>query len=97
LITQQTNFEQKKDTESNRKNNAVDFMNLLIPQKFMDGLRFFSPECKTHNPYVAGTIRDLLNAMVAANKEMAPSCPTSNLARSMFLPTETSSQSTRSY
>ncbi len=69
---QQTNFEKEKDIETNRKNTAMEFMKLLIQQKFMEGLRFFSPDCKTHNPYVAGTVRDLLNAMVAANKEMAP-------------------------
>ncbi len=77
---EQLNFEQKKDIELNRKRIAIDFMNLLIQQKFMDGLPFFSSDCKIHNPYVAGTIRDLLNAMVSANKEMAPKVPDAELS-----------------
>jgi predicted SnoaL-like aldol condensation-catalyzing enzyme len=60
-------------------------MKLLTQQKFMKNLRFFSSDCKTHSPYLAGTIRDLLNATVAANKEMAPKLPDAELSVKHFL------------
>ncbi len=42
----------------------------LVPQgKFKEGLQFFAPDCKTHNPYVGGSITNLIDAMIAANKE----------------------------
>jgi predicted SnoaL-like aldol condensation-catalyzing enzyme len=39
--------------------------------KFKEGLRFFAPECKTHNPYISGSIENLVDAMIAANKDMS--------------------------
>ncbi len=34
-----------------------------------DGLRFFAPECKTHNPYVSGGMDALIDAMIAVQKQ----------------------------
>jgi predicted SnoaL-like aldol condensation-catalyzing enzyme len=68
---QQTNFEEMKQGESKRKNIALDFMNLIGQQKFKEGLRFFAPDCITHNPYIAGSMETLTDAMIAANNQMS--------------------------
>ncbi len=57
----------KKETE--RKNIVLEYFKLVGLGKFKEGLRFFAPECKTHNPYIAGSIAVLTDAMIAANKE----------------------------
>jgi predicted SnoaL-like aldol condensation-catalyzing enzyme len=49
------------------KEAALEFMKLIKLGQFKDGLRLFSPDCKTHNPYTAGSISALIDAMVAAN------------------------------
>ncbi len=56
--------------QDERKRIVIDFLNLGGQgKKFSDGLRFFSANCKTHNPYVAGSIETLVNAMDQANKQ----------------------------
>ena len=55
--------------ETDRKKIVVEFLNLGLTGKFKDGLEFFSPDCKTHNPYVAGNMETLTNAMDAANSQ----------------------------
>ncbi|MDR0373124.1 MAG: ester cyclase [Nitrososphaerota archaeon] len=57
----------RSDPEINRKNMALEFLRLAGLGKFKDGLRFFSPDCKTHNPYFSGSIEQLTDAMVQAN------------------------------
>ena len=37
---------------------------------FKEGLRFFAPDCKTHNPFVVGGIGTLTDAMVATSKNI---------------------------
>lgn len=51
------------------KDVAIEFLRLAGLGKFKEGLRFFAPDCKTHNPYVAGGMDALTDAMVEANKE----------------------------
>jgi len=46
-----------------------EYFNLIAMQKFEEGLRFFAPGCKTHNPYISGSMADLTKAMVDANKQ----------------------------
>jgi predicted SnoaL-like aldol condensation-catalyzing enzyme len=48
---------------------AVKFLELASLGRFKDGLSFFSPDCKTHNPYIAGNMDTLTDAMIAANNE----------------------------
>jgi len=48
-----------------------EYFRLIGAGKFKDGLRFFAPDCKTHNPYIAGSVETLPNAMIAANKDMS--------------------------
>jgi predicted SnoaL-like aldol condensation-catalyzing enzyme len=53
-----------------RKRIVVEFLNLGSQgRKFKEGLRFFSSNCKTHNPYIAGTIETLVNGMDQANQQ----------------------------
>ncbi len=63
----------KKETE--RKNIVMEYFKLVGSGRFKDGLRFFSVDCKTHNPFIAGSIAVLTDAMVAANKEGASKYP----------------------
>ena len=60
-----------KQAESNRKNIALEFMNLIGQQKFKEGLRFFAADCKTHNPYTKGGMEQLTDAMIAVQKQAA--------------------------
>jgi predicted SnoaL-like aldol condensation-catalyzing enzyme len=60
-----------KQRETNHKNIVLEYFQLIAQGKFKEGLRFFAPDCKTHNPYVAGSIIDLVDAMIAASKGMS--------------------------
>jgi predicted SnoaL-like aldol condensation-catalyzing enzyme len=68
----------KRETE--RKNIATEFLNLAGLGKFKEGLRFFGPDCKTHNPFIAGSMETLTDAMIAANKEGTSKYPEAEFA-----------------
>jgi predicted SnoaL-like aldol condensation-catalyzing enzyme len=72
--------ESSRQMESARKNIALEFFNLIGQGKFKEGLRFFAPGCKTHNPYIAGNMETLTDAMVAANKEGTAKNPEAEFA-----------------
>jgi predicted SnoaL-like aldol condensation-catalyzing enzyme len=55
--------------EQEHKNIALSFFKLVEEGKFKEGLQYFSPNCITHNPYFSGTISNLVDAMVEANKQ----------------------------
>ena len=55
--------------EIEHKNIAAEFFDLIGAQKFKEGLRFFAPNCKTHNPYISGNMDTLTDAMIVANNE----------------------------
>ena len=59
------------DVNKVRKDIAVEFFNLVGSGRPRDGLRFFAPECKTHNPYTVGGIKELIDAMIAVQKQGA--------------------------
>jgi predicted SnoaL-like aldol condensation-catalyzing enzyme len=59
------------DPNKTRKKIAVDFLSLVGSGRPMDGLRFFTPDCKTHNPYVVGGMKELIDAMIAVQKQAA--------------------------
>ena len=69
-MSSKTLFEVPKN-DSNRvhKEIAVEFFNLINSGKPRDGLRFFAPDCKTHNPYTVGGIKELIDAMSAVQKQ----------------------------
>jgi predicted SnoaL-like aldol condensation-catalyzing enzyme len=54
-----------------RKEMAVEFLNSIGAGRPKEGLRFFAPDCETHNPYVAGGMDALTDAMIAVQKESA--------------------------
>ena len=55
--------------QTDRKKIVVEFLNLGLTGKFKEGLKFFSTDCKTHNPYIAGNMDTLTSAMDAANAQ----------------------------
>ncbi len=59
--------------DANRANKeiAIEFLNLIALGRPKDGLRFFAPDCKTHNPYVPGGMAAIIDAMIEAQKEGA--------------------------
>jgi predicted SnoaL-like aldol condensation-catalyzing enzyme len=59
----------ESDLNKTRKDVAVGFLNLIALGKPKDGLRFFAPECKTHNPYTDGGMKELIDAMIAVQKQ----------------------------
>jgi predicted SnoaL-like aldol condensation-catalyzing enzyme len=61
----------ENDANKTRKKIAVEFFNLIGLGKPKDGLRFFSPDCKTHNPYFVGGMNELIDAMIAVQKQGA--------------------------
>ena len=65
-----TGFEvSPEDENKERKNIAVEFLRLVGLKRPKDGLRFFSPDCKTHNPYTSGGMDALTDAMIAVQKQ----------------------------
>ena len=61
----------QNDPNKAHKDIAVEFLRLVGSGKPEDGLTFFDPDCKTHNPYTAGGIKELINAMIAVQKQFA--------------------------
>lgn len=59
----------ENDVNKTRKDIAVEFFNLITLGKPKEGLRFFAPECKTHNPYTFGGMNELTDAMIAVQKQ----------------------------
>ena len=59
---------EQKDVD--HKNVAMEYFKLVTAGKFKEGLRFFSPDCKTHNPFISGSIEKLTDSMIAANKDL---------------------------
>jgi predicted SnoaL-like aldol condensation-catalyzing enzyme len=59
----------KNDVNKVRKDIVVEFFNLIADGKPQDGLKFFAPDCKTHNPYTLGGIKELIDAMISVQKQ----------------------------
>jgi len=65
-----TGFEiSKDDVNKTHKGIAVEFLSLVGSERPKDGLRFFALECKTHNPYIPGSMVTLTDAMIAVQKQ----------------------------
>ena len=52
-----------------RKRIVRNFFNLVMQGKQKEGLRFFAPDCRQHNPYVRGGMSALFDAMAAVQNE----------------------------
>jgi predicted SnoaL-like aldol condensation-catalyzing enzyme len=61
----------KNDANKARKDIAVEFLNLIALGRPKDGLFFFDPDCRTHNPYIVGGMKELIDAMIAVQKQGA--------------------------
>jgi predicted SnoaL-like aldol condensation-catalyzing enzyme len=57
------------DPNKVHKDITVEFLSLIAEGRPKDGLLFFDPDCKTHNPYTAGGIKELIDAMIAVQKQ----------------------------
>jgi len=53
-----------------RKNIINDYFRLVGTGMFKEGLSFFAPDCKTHNPFVVGGMDAVTDAMIAASKNI---------------------------
>jgi predicted SnoaL-like aldol condensation-catalyzing enzyme len=58
-----------------RKKIVEEFFRLVAEGKSKEGLRFFAPDCKQHNPYVKVGMDALLEAMGAVQKDEGPKHP----------------------
>ncbi len=70
---------------TNRKKIIQEYFKLIEAGKFKEGLRFFSIDCKTHNPFVVGNMVALADAQIAANKEYGPKFPEAKFALKYLL------------
>ncbi len=57
------------DSNKLRKEAVVKFLSSIAAGKPKDGLVFFAPDCITHNPYTAGDMNALTDAMIAVQKQ----------------------------
>jgi predicted SnoaL-like aldol condensation-catalyzing enzyme len=62
-----------------RKKIVRDFFELVMQGRQKEGLRFFAPDCKQHNPYINGGMEALFEGMAAAQKG-APKYPDPHFA-----------------
>ena|SRR5271157_839751 len=69
----------KAGGSSRRKRIVRDFFGLVMQGRQKEGLRFFAPNCKQHNPYTHGGMEALFDGMAAAQKE-APRYPDPHFA-----------------
>ena len=53
-----------------RKNIINEYFRLVGTGMFKEGLSFFAPDCKTHNPFVVGGMDAVTDAMIAASKNI---------------------------
>jgi predicted SnoaL-like aldol condensation-catalyzing enzyme len=64
-----SNLKKKESVSSDRKRIVRQFFNLIAQGRQKNGLRYFSPNCRQHNPYVQGGMEALFDAMTAAQQE----------------------------
>jgi predicted SnoaL-like aldol condensation-catalyzing enzyme len=69
-MTQAIRPNNEAQEENNHKEIVLEYFKLLSSGKFKDGLRFFAPDCKIHNPFVSGSIGTLTDAMISASKDL---------------------------
>ncbi len=74
-MVQTVNSDLLRQKEKERKKIVEEYFRLVSAGKFKDGLRFFATDCRTHNPFVAGKMDVLIDAMIAANKDYGPKYP----------------------
>ena len=74
-MTQATKSNTEIQEENDHKEIVLEYFELVSSGKFKDGLRFFTPDCKTHNPFVSGSMDTLTDAMISAGKDIGSQNP----------------------
>jgi predicted SnoaL-like aldol condensation-catalyzing enzyme len=74
----------KAGNSSQRKKIIRDFFGLVMQGRQKEGLRFFAPNCKQHNPYTIGGMEALFEGMTAAQKNAPVSSAPSFTIRSLL-------------
>ena len=69
-MSNQSKSDLLKQKETEHKNVAMEYFKLISAGKYKEGLRFFAPDCKTHNPFISGSMENLTDAMIAASKDI---------------------------
>jgi predicted SnoaL-like aldol condensation-catalyzing enzyme len=59
-------------TQQERKKIVEDFFQCIDDGKPKEGLHFFAPDCKQHNPYVVGGMDALLDLMASVQQQAEP-------------------------
>jgi predicted SnoaL-like aldol condensation-catalyzing enzyme len=59
-----------RQKEMDQKRIVLEYLKLIGSGKFREGLHFFRDDCKTHNPFLSGSIENLTDAMIAASKDV---------------------------
>lgn len=54
-----------------RKKIVTAYFDLVASGKFKESLRFFAPDCKTHNPFTSGSMGNIADAQMAASKDFS--------------------------
>ena len=62
-----------------------EYFDLIMAGKYRDGLKFFARDCVTHNPYTAGSMETLTEAMIAAAGERSGQAPKASFRVSHLL------------
>jgi predicted SnoaL-like aldol condensation-catalyzing enzyme len=69
-LSKQSKSDLLKQKEVEHKKVAMQYFKLISTGKYKEGLRFFAADCKTHNPFISGSIETLTDAMIAASKDI---------------------------
>jgi predicted SnoaL-like aldol condensation-catalyzing enzyme len=75
--------------ETEHRNIVSEYFKLVAARKFEESLKFFSPNCKTHNPYIKGNMKTLADAQKAASKDMPNTQNASFLVKNLLTEGET--------
>jgi predicted SnoaL-like aldol condensation-catalyzing enzyme len=69
-LSKQSESDLLRQKEVEHKKVAMQYFKLISAGKYKEGLRFFAADCKTHNPFISGSIETLTDAMIAASKDI---------------------------
>jgi predicted SnoaL-like aldol condensation-catalyzing enzyme len=77
--------DQIMQTIVDRRHTVIEFFRLIGQGRIKEGLGFFAPDCKQHNPYILGGIDALLESMTSAFKEGTAKYPEADFKVVNFL------------
>ena len=56
--------------EMKQKETVLEYFKLVTAGKFQETLRYFASDCKTHNPFIKGNMKAIVDAQISASKGM---------------------------